>query len=373
MTKDVTQVARQQRYLYLLEKVQAGKTLSSAELSELTRYEAAERPRPAQLPDPPEPRRKSRKKPKGRRRLISTLRTRRLGYAYANIAEADQAEALRRPLAQILAGDAELMAAWQRGQYLRTLERAAATAQSLSQAARWIKIQGGGAELRRMLDDDPEARDIWDQSWLAAILAMKDATFANAKAGNPAAIKAVESWLREELLPAGTGRADFNRVTMMQLCEIMGVTRQAIDKWFRQKGLPRNQDGTFDLRTTFAWFEKWVEARASSGARPAAIDPMRSLKTKRIEVELDHELGRLLDRDLVIQSFVQRFEHISRGLANQVRDLPALIENQTPKRIAEILDQSRRELLSYCKRIPAELRLPDGAAESLTECLEQLI
>lgn len=316
---------------------------------------------------------RSAKRKKRRRRLISALRVRRLAYAFANMAEADHAQSLRRPLADILAGDAELEGAWQRGQFLRTLERAAATAQSLSQAAKWLKIDGGGSELRRMLDDDPEARDVWDQNWVAAMISLKDAIVANAKNGNPQAIKTVEVWLRDEIIQSGSGKIDFGRVTMMQLVEIFSVTRQAIDKWYRQKGLPRNGDGTFDMRSTISWFERYIDARATSGAKPTDIDPTRTVKRRKIEIEIDRELDRLLDRDLVVRSFAQRCEHIARGLASQVRELPSLLENQPSKRIAEILDQSRREMLDFFKKIPTELKLPEGPAKSLAECLEQLI
>jgi len=299
----------------------------------------------------------------------------RLAFNSENMAEADVVTRFRRPLADVIAGDGELAAAWERGQFLRKLEKAASIAQSLSQAATWLKVPGGGPELRRMLDGDDEARDVWDSAWLAAEMDVKTAIVEAAKAGNAQAIKTVETWLRTESVAGsgGPGKANFSRVTMMQLTEIFGVTRQAIDLWVRNKSCPRNADGTFSMRDVIHWFERYVEAKSTAGGKPADIDPMRTLKTKKIEMELDQQLGRLLDRDTVIAGQVARFQAVANSLAALGREVAPMLENQSLLRIREILENWRINVLNEQKRIPAELDLPDGAAESLTECYEQLV
>ena len=165
MTKDVTQLAQKQRHLSLLERVRSNKTLSKAELTELAGYEKNARRTPLPVPAPSNRKRPKDVKGKSKRgRLISVIELRRLAFNSESMAEADVVTRFRRPLADVIAADAELKAAWERGQFLRKLEKAASLAQSLSQAATWLKVPGGGPELRRMLDSDDEARDLWDQA-----------------------------------------------------------------------------------------------------------------------------------------------------------------------------------------------------------------
>lgn len=318
----------------------------------------------------PTKKRKSRKKAKRKRRLISALRLRRLAYACEDMAEADHAAALRRPLADLIAGDATLAAAWRRGQLLRNLEGCAAAIMTVTQAAKLLGFESG-QRLRELLDTDAEVRNIWEQSRIQAIYLAKKALAAAAKGGNQAAIRAIDVFLHDE---GGVSiRPNFARVTMTQLTELFGVSRQAIYQWYSDKGLGRNADGTFDLRETIAWFERHVEARAAGGSGPADIDPMRTLKTRQIELNLDRELGRLLDRDAVISGQVARFKVLARSLAAISRDVAPMLENQSLLRIREILEAEVRNILVEQNRIPEELELPKEAAASLAECYEQLV
>jgi len=374
MNKDVTQLAQKQRHLSLLERVRSNKTLSKAELTELAGYEKNARRTPLPVPAPSNRKRPKDVKGKSKRgRLISVIELRRLAFNSESMAEADVVTRFRRPLADVIAADAELKAAWERGQFLRKLEKAASLAQSLSQAATWLKVPGGGPELRRMLDSDDEARDLWDQAWLAAEMDVKTAIIDAAKAGNAQAIKTVETWLRTDSSQSAGGKVNFARVTMMQLTEVFGVSRQSLDIWVRTKSCPRNADGTFRLRDVVEWFERYVEAKSGGGGKAADIDPMRTLKTRKIEMELDQRLGRLLDRDSVIAGQVARFQVLANSLSALGRDVAPMLENQPLLRIREILENWRLNVLNEQKRIPAEIDLPEGAAESLTECYEQLL
>jgi hypothetical protein len=312
-------------------------------------------------------------KRKRRKRLISPLRLRRLAFGCANLAEADLRVHLRRPLADIVAGDTELAAAWQRGQFLRNLERAAGLCASMSRAASYLKIAAGGPELRRMLDRDDEARDLFDRTFTAAELEIRAAVIASAKDGNSQAIKTAEKWIADGTSSTGPAPPSFSKVTTSQLMELFDVTRQAIDFWVKKKACPRSVDGTFVLRDVIAWHTKYIDERARSGKKPVDINPMQTVKMRRYQVELDRELGRLLEQDSVVAGFVARFQLYAGELAKLPRDVAPLLENQPLLRIRKILEKFVDGVLEAQKKLPDELKLPPAAADDLERCLENLL
>lgn len=308
-----------------------------------------------------------------RRRPIGLLAVKRLGYQCDTLAEADTIANLKRCLADVVAGDAALLAAWRRGQFLRNLEMAACTMPNISRAARFLRIAGGSKGLREILDNDLEAGDVWLQNWIQTEIAVRQSIIENAKSGNTKAIEVAAAWAQQGDSDRPTGGSNFRRVTMLELADLMGVTRQAIDKWARQRSLPRNADGTFDLKEVFVWFETDVAAKIRNPGNSAEHDPMRKRKTQLIEIDIDIKLGRLLERGPVMTGFTARFQLLKASLSAFPRDIGPLLENRSLSQIQKILDKAVASLLEEQKKIPEELRLPDGAARSLAECLEQLL
>ncbi|MDK1104169.1 MAG: hypothetical protein QGD93_11235 [Actinomycetota bacterium] len=372
------EIAKKQRHALLLGRIKQNQALSPAELKELEQYErATPKKRTDTSAHNARPNRtrksKSTSTEKRRRRLISPLRLQRLAYACDDMAEADIAAALPRPLADIIAGDAALLAAWRRGQFLRNLEMAACTMPNISRAARFLRIAGGSKGLREILDNDLEAGDVWLQNWIQTEIAVRQSIIENAKSGNQKAIEVAAAWAQQGDSDRPTGGSNFRRVTMLELADLMSVTRQAIDKWARQRSLPRNADGTFDLKEVFVWFETDVAAKIRNPGNSAEHDPMRKRKTQLIEIDIDIKLGRLLERGPVMTGFTARFQLLKASLSAFPRDIGPLLENRSLSQIQEILDKAVASLLEEQKKIPEELRLPDGAARSLAECLEQLL
>lgn len=316
---------------------------------------------------------KGNKKPKLRRRPIGLLAVKRLGYQCDTLAEADAIASLRRCLADVLARDAELLTAWRRGQFLRNLEMAACTMPNISRAARFLRIAGGAKGLREILDNDLEAGDVWLQNWIQTEIAVRQSIVENAKSGNQKAIEVAAAWAQQGDSDRPPGGSNFRRVTMLELADLMGVTRQAVDKWVRQRSMPRNGDGTFDLKEVFIWFEADVAAKIKNPGNSAEHDPMRKRKTQLIEIDIDLKLGRLLERGPVLSGFVARFQLLKITLSAFPRDIGPLLENRSLSQIQEILGKAIASLLEEQKKIPEELSLPAGAAGSLAECMEQLL
>ncbi len=372
------EIARKQRHVLLLGKIKQNQALSPAELKELEQYERATlKKRTDTSAHNARANRTEKSKSastgKRRRRLISPLRLQRLAYVCDDMAEADHTSALRRPLADIIAGDAALLAAWRRGQFLRNLEMAACTMPNISRAASFLRIPGGSKGLREILDNDLEAGDVWLQNWIQTEIAVRKSIVENAKSGNSKAIEVAAAWALQGDSDRPPGGSNFRRVTMLELADLMGVTRQAIDKWTRQRSMPRNADGTFDLKEVFVWFETDIAAKIRNPGNSAEHDPMRKRKTQLIEIDIDLKLGRLLERGPVLSGFVARFQLLKVSLSAFPRDIGPLLENRSLSQIQEILGKAIASLLEEQKKIPEELSLPAGAAGSLAECMEQLL
>ena len=85
------------------------------------------------------------KKAKGRRRRKqpTAAAVKLLGMTTDNFAEADDRASLARPLADILARNKRLTAAWERGRFLRDLGELAATAVTINEAEGSLQLEAG--------------------------------------------------------------------------------------------------------------------------------------------------------------------------------------------------------------------------------------
>jgi hypothetical protein len=157
------------------------------------------------------------------------------------------------------------------------------------------------------------------------------------------------------------------------LCELFGVTRQAVHFWIQKHQCPRSADGTFVLKDVIAWHTRYTDAAARAGKSTVEINPMSAVKVKRYQLDLDKELGRLVEQEKVVGGFVARYQLYADELAKLPRDIAPLLENQSLLRIREILDKYVDQVLDAQKKLPEELQLPPAAAEALEECIDKLL
>jgi len=251
--------------------------------------------------------------------------------------------------------------------------------------------------------------------------------FDEAKGGNPAAIKAIQqNFLLDEKEPRCIGRSNLSHITILQLAELTGKTRQTIHNWHTKFGLPRNADKTFDLsiflswhkeflhkktsgliifqlteitgktrqtiydwHTKFglprnadktfdlsiflAWHEKFLLKKASMEKKMMAIlDPLRAAKVEMIKLEIARLRNKLLDRSEIITGLVARTQIIKSHCERGVWELTRLCHGQTHKKIAEIHRKFFRDLYTKMSRIPRELRLPPAEEKQLVDFFQRL-
>jgi len=378
-------IAKKQRHMFLLRKVQENRTLSRAELDELKRYErqaAGKITAKARMTSKVRPKKKKRKaaattkrikkKAKKKRKArppVDEAEVRRLGLECENLTEADAAIRTRRSLAEIFRKHPQLRQAWDRGRFLRNLRGLARTGASVSEAAKKLGFAKGRV-LRTMIDEDAEVGDLWDQTQLEVYIEIKSALVNEAKEGNQAAIKAVENFLLDEKEQPGL---DPSHVTILQLTELMGKHRITIHRWHTKNGLPRNADKTFDLGIFLAWYEEYLLKKVSAGKAPVAtLDPLRAAKAEMIKLELAKRRKQLLDRQEVVVGLVQRIQHLKDFCARGAEELSWRCRNQPREKIKEIFDAWFRKMYLSFTKLPNCLELPPEMEKELVDFLQRL-
>lgn len=263
----------------------------------------------------------------------------------------------------------QLRQAWDRGRFLRNLRGLARTGASISQAAKKLGLANGRV-LRKMIDEDAEVGDLWEQTQLEVYIEIKTAIIEAAKAGKADAVRAVESFLLEE---KERPMFDPAHVTVLQLIELTGRARQRIHEWRTKFGLPRNADKTFDLSIFLAWFEEFLLGKASAGKGPAAeLDPLKTMKAEKLKVELASHRNELVDRNEVIIGQVAWVQNIKSFCERNNDELSRLCSNQPRKKIAEIHRRFFIELFAETAKYPKELCLPAALGRELVEILKKL-
>jgi len=306
-----------------------------------------------------------------RKRLpISCVRVRQLAIECENMAAAQEAVGIGRPLGEIFAEFSQLARAWDRGRFLRNLGGLASTAATVKEAAEAMGLTD--QRLTEILSGDPEAADTWNQSRLSTVIDIKTALVAAAKEGNAAAIKKIEVVLGREIAHKA---ADFSRLSIEQLVDLLGITRQTLHDWVTNQGCPRNVDKTFNLKIVLPWiidFEMKKLNRSPCRSSLARTDPFKAAKAEKLEMDLAVQRAQLLDRDEVIAGQLARYQNILNAFNRKAEDLAMVIHGQGPDKITEILNGFFDDVLrSQCK-VPEFLRLTDENEKLLLKLLGRL-
>lgn len=286
---------------------------------------------------------KRRKAASGKRRAektagrvpVSAAAVRALGIEASTLADAESRLKTRIPLAKVLAKRRKLREAWKRGRFLRNLRGLAATAATIGEAADALEIERD--RLKEMLVTDREAADVWNQARLETTIQVKRAMVEKAKAGSPAAAKQVESILRSEIARPSV---DFRRLTIAEMVEVTGKTRQTLHDWHIKGGLPRNSDKTYSLVEFVPWLEEFAARKVARGPGKAALatsNPLAAIKAEKMEVDLQRQRGELLDRREVLAGQIARHQNLLNSLNRKNEELAMLCDGQDSAKIAQIL------------------------------------
>jgi len=373
--------------MLLLRKVKDNKALTRLELAELKMYErkaAAKIIAKTRMPRPPAkkkkpkrappagPGKKKAKKTRKKRKArppIDKAEVRRLGLESENLTAADAAIKTRMSLAYLLKKYPELRDAWDRGRFLRNLRGLAGTSATIPEAAERLEF-ASARDLQLVMDEDMEVADLWKQTRLAVTLELKAAVMDAAKEGKADAIRAVEEMLKDEKETTG---ADLTRITINQLVEITGRTRQTVHDWFSKLGMPRNVDKTFNLSIFLPWFEDFLLGKTGKAeVREVILDPYREMKVEKLRAELARHRNETLDRNAVIIQLVAWAQHLVSYCDRHNDEISRLCVGQPRERVKEIHRRFFQDLHAAIARVPKELHLPDDKEKELVAYMMSL-
>lgn len=366
--KDITIIAQKQRYLSLLKRVKSNQTLSKAELSELQGYE-----KEFKEIQQSQKSKKSRRIKKKRGKLTQAD-CQRLGYDYADIAEADKAAGLSANLSKYLSKHPKLRQAYDRGRLLKALSETAPNS-LIYEAATQLKHLGftqfkTGQDIRNFLDSDPEANELWETARVRAAIENRKNLRAAAGGGNVKAIELLDKLLADRQKETSETGVSFNRIGVNQMAELFGVTRTTIYEWRTQKAMPVNVDGSFDLHTAIPWFEDYTLKKAVRGREAiSALNPFQTVKTERERLKLEQDRGELIGREAFIAWRCAILQNIVNAF-NAITDLANRVFGQTREEIVDRLEEFRDDVMAKLQHVPAELKLSKEAQAKLMELYE---
>ena len=263
----------------------------------------------------------------------------------------------------------ELEGAWRRGRFLRHLRRLAASGTTVAEAAHHLGL-GAASDLQEQIVTDIEVAGIWNEARLETAVDVKEQWLEKAKAGNARAMAQVETALRNEIAHAAM---DIHTVPEEKMCEIAGVARMTLNRWLREKGMPRNAgEATYDLPAVWSWFEGFVKSRVT-GTTPPAIEPLRAEKVRTQALRNAELEGRLWDRETVLAGLQARARLLAETLsAAKASELGQRLAGQPAPQIARILEDFFTDARGAACRIPDDCKLPAAAAAVWTKLIEAL-
>jgi len=153
---------------------------------------------------------------------------------------------------------------------------------------------------------------------------------------------------------------------------LFGYSRQAVDEWYNDKGLPRNGDGSFDLKTTIKWFEDFTLKKATRGKSTIGpLNPFQQVKTERERLRLLEDRGELVSRGAAIGFQIAQLQNVINAF-DKITDYANLMFGQPREEIVKVLEDLRDDCFSRLAAVPEQLKLTEKASEILTQLYEVL-
>lgn len=255
----------------------------------------------------------------------------------------------------------ELKAAFERGRFLRNIAEFGGKNYTIPEAGGELGLKSG--ELDKIFATDFEAADIWNQSRLQTLLAIKSKWLEMVGMASPAALKQLEKLMSRGIVQPA---ADLTHITSKQLQELTRRSRQTVEyEWPKTHGLVRNSDATYNLYVFFPWFEEFV-VRTRIGTSPKQSESAATAeKARKYKMENDERQGRLLPRDKVIAGLTARMQTTLRIFYK------ALIEQKDPY-IKQTLERAFEEIRRELAAVPPELKLSEEQTEKMKELLNDV-
>lgn len=181
----------------------------------------------------------------------------------------------------------------------------------------------------------------------------------------------VEDIIKQRFAATEGTKKDYRRVTLMQLIEITGKKRRTIYFWI-DRGLPREEDGTFLLPKVFEWLETYTENKTLERLPDRKMNPYQVNRARELAMHIAEREHQLLKRDEVMTGQVARHQNLINAFTHKSEELAMQAHGQPQSKIMELLGEFFDEVLRQQCSVPEQLHLPEEKAKLFSELLNSL-
>ena len=165
---------------------------------------------------------------------------------------------------------------------------------------------------------------------------------------------------------------DYRRITLIQLMEITNKGRRTIYFWI-DRGLPREDDGSFWLPKVFEWLEKYTENKVMKRLPDRKMNPYQEGRVKQLRIDIAEREHRLLDRSSIMAGMIARHQNLINAFHHKAEELARDTIGQSQSKNMEMLGNFFDGVLRQQCSVPEQLKLPADIAEQFSELLRKLI
>ena len=332
------------------------------------------------------PRKKAKK---GKARRPSAVKVKNWALKYETMAEAEIAKDLEFELGSLMKFKT-LKAAWERGQFLRKLAAAGKGNASLEEVEHDLQMADG--TLEPILETDDEAREAFNNARFATVMKVRTVIveMVENKKLTPTTLKQLETFLRMQVVRKDV---DFDKVPTAVMEELFGVTRQTLIDWKKNRGMPFNADGSYNLKACLlqtwrekedggrqrvpCWFEKMLTDKIISQPGKfgtSAPDDADALRKTKLRMQIAEMEKRLIPADSSMAAILARAAAIDKYLAATGEGLHLKLSGRDPDKVKTEIESFIAGLRGASCRLPANYydQLPESIAADFTELMERL-
>ncbi|MCE5185098.1 MAG: hypothetical protein LLF76_03115 [Planctomycetaceae bacterium] len=380
----MVEIAAKQRHVLLLEKVKKNQALTAGELRELKEYEEAmarKKTKKKAVKQPP--------KPQAGVKRPNAVQLKNWAIKYETMADCEAGEGLGVSINSLMQIKC-LKGAWERGQFLRKLGEAGKGNASLEEVEHDLRMADG--TLEPLLEKDDEAREVFNSARFATIMKVRKAIvdLSEDKKLTPTTLRQLETFLRMQIVRKDV---DFEKVPTAVMEDLFGVSRQTLIDWKKNRGMPFNADGSYNLRACLqqswrekedgtrekipCWFERMLLDKIVAQPGKFSVGKQNDsewLKNEKVRRQIA-EMDRLLvpvERSLA--GFLARAAAIDKFIAangdNLYLNIAGLDEEAIKQKLAEYNEGIRQASCSLPANYPEIL--PESVAADFVELMGRL-
>jgi phage terminase Nu1 subunit (DNA packaging protein) len=145
------------------------------------------------------------------------------------------------------------------------------------------------------------------------------------------------------LLPPGIVR------TQREVAKALKISNRTIESWVAN-GMPKTEEGDYDLIEIKAWRDSRNEKKPTSSEKEKSDIEYRKLRNELIKIELKKRRGELIEKDKVIERWLERIKIFKKALLFIPRSCAPLVAGLEAREAEHILKNCVTDILKELSR-----------------------